>query len=88
MAGNNGSLDEYAMVEYARKTLTDLKKRWFSPIELNRMKTSLREGKVGEVYILSGLLKTVLNEICPMPDTKSSCRYIRGWSIAVIHSLS
>ncbi len=65
MAGNNGSLDEYAMVEFAQKTLTDLKKRWFSPIELNRMETSLREGKVGEVYILSGLLKTVLNEISP-----------------------
>ncbi len=56
MAGKNGCVSEQAMANLAREALEDLQKQGLSPIELNRLQTSLGEGNVGEVYIISGLL--------------------------------
>ena len=70
MAGKNGFFSEQAMANLARKALEDLQKHRISPIELNRLKASLRNGNVGEVFILSGLLKTVLNEVSPDASQK------------------
>ncbi|MEE9192639.1 MAG: hypothetical protein V3U04_08520, partial [Candidatus Aerophobetes bacterium] len=65
MAGKNGFFSEQAMANLAREALEDLQKQGLSPIELNRLQSSLGEGNVGEDYIISGLLKTVLDEISP-----------------------
>ncbi len=70
MAGKNGFFSEQAMANLAREALEDLQKQGLSPIELKRLQTSLGEGNVGEVYIISGLLKTVLDEISPGASQK------------------
>ncbi len=70
MSEKNGFLDERSMADLARKALADLRKRRLSPTELNRLETSLRKGNVGEVYIFSGLLQAVVNEISPEASHK------------------
>ena len=63
MSSNNGFMDEQGMVELARKTIEDLRKEGVSPSELKRLENILKEGSVGESLILSGLLRTIRNEI-------------------------
>lgn len=78
MAGKNGFLAEEAMANLAREALRDLQKHGLSPIELNRLNTALRNGNLGEVFILSGLLKTVLDEIFPGASQKKLLQIYRG----------
>jgi len=78
MLEKNGFLDERTMADVARKALADLRKRGFSPIDLNRLETSLREGNVGEVYIISGLLQSVVNEISPEASHKKLLQIYQG----------
>ena len=63
MSSNNGFMDEQGMVELARKTIEDLRKEGISLSELKRLERILKEGSVGESLILSGLLRTIRNEI-------------------------
>ena len=51
------------MVVLARKAIEDLRKEGVSPTELKRLENILKEGSVGESLILSGLLRTIRNEI-------------------------
>ena len=70
MAAKNGFLEEQEMVELARKAIEDLRKEGVSPTELNRLENILKEGSVGESLILSGLLRTIRNEISPDASQK------------------
>lgn len=65
MSSKNDFLDEQGMVDLARKTIEDLQKEGVSPTELKRLENILKEGSVGESLILSGLLRTIRNEISP-----------------------
>ena len=78
MTAENAFLDGRAMADLARKALADLRKRRLSPIDLNRLETSLREGNVGEVYIFSGLLQAVVNEITPEASQKKLLHIYQG----------
>jgi hypothetical protein len=78
MSEKNGFLDERAMANLAQRTLADLRKRGFSSTELNRLEISLREGNVGEVYIFSGLLQAVVNEISPEASQKKLLHIYQG----------
>ncbi len=61
MASGNSYLDEMGMVDLARKTVEDLRKRGISQMELKRLENLLREGKIGEALLLSTLLRTILD---------------------------
>jgi hypothetical protein len=62
-AAKNGFMEEQEMVVLARKAIEDLRKEGVSPTELKRLENILKEGSVGESLILSGLLRTIRNEI-------------------------
>ena len=47
------------MVDLARKTIEDFRKQGVSPSELRRLEALLKEGSVGEAFILSSLLRTI-----------------------------
>jgi hypothetical protein len=78
MPSESGFLDEQGMVELARKTIEDLRTEKISPAELKRLENVLREGNVGEAFILSGLLKTILNEISPDASQKKLLQIYEG----------
>jgi len=77
MSSRDGFLDEQAMVDLARKTIEDLRKAGISPTELRRLENVLREGGVGEAFVLSNLLKTVLTEISPDASQKKLLQVYR-----------
>ena len=58
------------MVDLARKSIEDLRKEGVSPTELKRLENILKEGSVGEAFILSSLLRTILDEISPDASQK------------------
>src|SRR5512132_467394 len=70
MSSKNGFLDEQGMMDLARKTMEDLRKEGVSPTELKRLENILKEGGAGESLILSGLLRTIRNEISPDASQK------------------
>jgi len=72
MSAKNGFLEEQEMVELARKAIEDLRKEGVSPTELKRLENILKEGSVGESLILSGLLRTIRNEISPDASQKKT----------------
>ena len=78
MSSNNGFMDEQGMVELARKAIEDLRKEGVSPTELNRLENILKEGSVGESLILSGLLRTIRNEISPDASHKKLLQIYEG----------
>jgi hypothetical protein len=84
MSSNNGFMDEQGMVELARKTIEDLRKEGVSLSELKRLESILKEGSVGESLILSGLLRTIRNEISPDASQKKllQMRELRSVAIA------
>jgi hypothetical protein len=53
------------MADLARKAIEALSVKGISPAEVKRLEISLRAGNVGEAYIVSSLMKTILNEISP-----------------------
>lgn len=65
MSSKNGFLDEQGMVDLARQAIADLRKDGVSPTELKQLETVLREGNIGEAFIVASVLRTVLNEIAP-----------------------
>ena len=78
MSSKNGFLDEQGMVDMARKTIEDLRKEGVSPTELKRLENILKEGGVGESLILSGLLRTIRNEISPHASQKKLLQIYEG----------
>jgi hypothetical protein len=78
MSSNNGFMDEQGMVELARKTIEDLRKEGVSPTELKRLEIILKEGGAGESLILSGLLRTIRNEISPVASQKKLLQIYEG----------
>jgi hypothetical protein len=78
MSANNSFLDEQGMVDLARKTIEDLRKEGASPTELKRLENILKEGSVGESLILSGLLRTIRNEISPDASHKKLLQIYEG----------
>jgi hypothetical protein len=71
-------MDEQGMVELARKTIEDLRKEGISLSELKRLESILKEGSVGESLILSGLLRTIRNEISPDGSQKKLLQIYEG----------
>jgi len=65
MSAESNFLDEPRMIELARITIKELRNDGISPTELKRLESVLREGGVGEVLILSSLLKTISSELSP-----------------------
>jgi hypothetical protein len=61
-----------------RKTIEDLRKKGVSPSELKRLDNILKEGGVGESVILSGLLRTIRNEISPDASHKKLLQVHEG----------
>lgn len=78
MSSKNGFLDEQGMVDLARKTIEDLRKEGVSPTELKRLENILKEGSAGESLILSGLLRTIRNEISPDASHKKLLQIYEG----------
>jgi hypothetical protein len=78
MSSKNGFLDEQGMVDLARKTIEDLRKEGVSPTELKRLENILKEGGAGESLILSGLLRTIRNEISPDGSQKKLLQIYEG----------
>ena len=78
MSSKNGFLDEQGMVDLARKTIEDLRKEGVSSTELKRLENILKEGGVGESLILSGLLRTIRNEISPDASHKKLLQIYEG----------
>jgi hypothetical protein len=78
MSLKNRFLDEQGMVELARKTIEDLRKEGTSPTELKRLENMLKEGSVGESLIVSGLLRTIRNEISPDASHKKLLQVYEG----------
>jgi hypothetical protein len=63
-------LDEQGMTDLARKSIEVLRQEGASPTELRRLETLLKEGSVGEAFIMSSLLRTILSEISPEASQK------------------
>ena len=51
------------MIDLARQAIEDLRNDGVSPTELRRLETVLREGNVGEAFIVASVLRTILDEI-------------------------
>jgi hypothetical protein len=78
MSPSDNFLDEQGMTELARKAIEDLRKDGISPTELKRLENILKEGSVGEALILSGLLRTIRNEISPDASQKKLLQIYEG----------
>jgi hypothetical protein len=71
-------LDEQGMTDLARKSIEVLRQQGASPTELRRLETLLKEGSVGEAFIMSSLLRTILGEISPEASQKKLLLVYRG----------
>ncbi len=70
MSSEKHFLDEYGMSDLARKSIEVLKQQGASPTELRRLETLLKDGNVGEAFIMSSLLRTIIGEISPEASQK------------------
>jgi hypothetical protein len=78
MSTNSGFLDEQGMIELARKSIEVLRQQGASPTELRRLEMLLKDGNVGEAFIMSSLLRTILGEISPEASQKKLLLVYRG----------
>jgi len=77
MSSKTNLLDEQGLVDLARRAIADLRKDGVSPTELKRLETVLREGNIGEAFIVASVLRSVLNEIAPDASHKKLLRLYR-----------
>ena len=77
MSSKTKLLDEQGLIDLARQAIEDLRNDGVSPTELKRLETVLREGNVGEAFIVASVLRTVLNEIAPDASHKKHLRLYR-----------
>jgi len=78
MSSEKHFLDEQGMTDLARKSIEVLRQQGASPTELRRLETLLKEGSVGEAFIMSSLLRTILAEISPEASQKKLLLVYRG----------
>ena len=78
MSSNSGFLDEQGMIELARKAIEVLRQQGAPPTELQRLEMLLKDGNVGEAFIISSLLRTILGEISPEASQKKLLLVYRG----------
>jgi hypothetical protein len=78
MSSHDSFLDEQGMMDLARKAIDDLRKDGIFPTELKRLENILKEGSVGEAVMLSGLLKTIRDEISPDASQKKLLQIYEG----------
>jgi len=78
MSSEKHFLDEQGMADLARKSIEILRQEGASPTELRRLETLLKEGSVGEAFIMSSLLRTILAEISPEASQKKLLLVYRG----------
>jgi hypothetical protein len=78
MSSEKHFLDEQGMAELARKSIEILRQEGASPTELRRLESLLKEGSVGEAFIMSSLLRTILSEISPEASQKKLLLLYRG----------
>jgi hypothetical protein len=78
MSSEKHFLDEQWMTDLARKSIEVLRQEGASPSELRRLETLLKEGSVGEAFIMSSLLRTILSEISPEASQKKLLLVYRG----------
>ena len=71
-------LDEHGMADLARKSIEFLRQQGVSPTELRRLEALLKEGSVGEAFIMSSLLRSILGEISPEASQKKLLLVYRG----------
>jgi hypothetical protein len=71
-------LDEHGMADLARKSIEFLRQQGTSPTELRRLEALLKEGSVGEAFIMSSLLRSILGEISPEASQKKLLLVYRG----------
>ena len=71
-------LDEQGMTDLAHKSIEVLRQEGASPTELRRLEMLLKEGSVGEAFIMSSLLRTILAEISPEASQKKLLLVYRG----------
>ena len=77
MSSKTKLLDEQGLIDLARRAIEDLRNDGVSPTELKRLETVLREGNIGEAFIVASVLRTVLNEIAPDASHKKLLRLYR-----------
>lgn len=77
MSSKTKLLDEQGLIDLARQAIEDLRNDGVSPTELKRLETVLREGNIGEAFIVASVLRTVLNEIAPDASHKKLLRLYR-----------
>lgn len=70
MSSEKHILDEQGMIDLARKSIEVLRREGASPTELRRLETLLKEGSVGEAFIMSSLLRTIIAEMSPEASQK------------------
>ena len=78
MSSDKHFLDEQGMTELARKSIEVLRQEGVSPMELRRLEALLKEGNVGEAFIMSSLLRTIIGEISPEASQKKLLLVYRG----------
>jgi len=78
MSSDKHFLDEQGMTELARKSIEVLRQEGASPMELRRLEALLKEGNVGEAFIMSSLLRTIIGEISPEASQKKLLLVYRG----------
>ena len=78
MSSNSGFLDEQGMIELARKAIEVLRQQGAPPTELRRLEMLLKDGNVGEAFIMSSLLRTILGEISPEASQKKLLLVYQG----------
>lgn len=71
-------LDEQGMTDLARKSIETLRQQGVSPSELRRLEALLKEGNIGEAFIMSSLLRTILDELSPEASQKKLLLVYRG----------
>jgi hypothetical protein len=86
MSSDKHFLDEQGMTDLARKSLEVLRQEGASPTELRRLETLLKDGHVGEAFIMSSLLRTILGEISPEASQKKLLQIHQGLA-DICHSL-
>lgn len=78
MSTEDTFLDEHGMADLARKSIEFLRQQGTSPTELRRLEALLKEGSVGEAFIMSSLLRSILGEISPEASQKKLLLVYRG----------
>jgi hypothetical protein len=78
MSSEKHFLDEQGMTDLARKSIEVLRQEGASPTELRRLEALLKEGSVGEAFIMSSLLRTILSEISPEASQKKLLQIHQG----------